>query len=229
MNSSRSRSTCAASWASVHGRSFFFEPVSRRLQESEVFLKLVPSSSLWCFESTMIAAFRFSRAWMLSVSMPWNSPSCFLRSAVASASAFLSAASSVSSSLTLLASSALLASDPSMVAVSSAILAVEASMAAFFSYLPLLHQQPSCLLRSSSSSCSFLRVSPISFRRFTTRVIGVSLPLPESRALSQVCSSDAWRSEPGLATTPRTDVARRVLMRRPAIFLWLGVICVCWE
>ena len=39
-------------------RSFFFEPVSRRLQESEVFLKLVPSSSLWCFESTMIAAFR---------------------------------------------------------------------------------------------------------------------------------------------------------------------------
>ena len=43
-------------------RSFFFEPVSRRLQESEVFLKLVPSSSLWCFESTMIAAFRTRQA-----------------------------------------------------------------------------------------------------------------------------------------------------------------------
>mmetsp|Transcript_14514 Transcript_14514/g.38486 ORF Transcript_14514/g.38486 Transcript_14514/m.38486 type:complete len:207 (-) Transcript_14514:133-753(-) len=200
MNSSRSRSTCAASWASVHGRSL--EPVARKLQELFSVLKTAPpatellSSMFWCLDSTVIAAFRFSRAWMLSVSMPWNSASCLLRSAVASARAALSAASSVSSSLMLMFSSELLAVELSMSASSSWILAVEAVVDSVFSYLLLLHQQPSCLLRDSSSSISFWRVSPISFSRFTTRVIGVSLPLPESRALSQVCSSDAWRAEP---------------------------------
>mmetsp|Transcript_14271 Transcript_14271/g.39249 ORF Transcript_14271/g.39249 Transcript_14271/m.39249 type:complete len:225 (-) Transcript_14271:279-953(-) len=138
-----------ASWASDHGR-FLLSDWSKD-QESRSLLKTAPPATVlsggasWCLDRTSMAAFRFSRACTLSLSMPWNSASCFSRNAVASARACLSEASWASNSLMLTLSSALLAVRLSMVEVSSSILAEEALMASPFSYLPLLHQQASSL------------------------------------------------------------------------------------
>mmetsp|Transcript_66721 Transcript_66721/g.168343 ORF Transcript_66721/g.168343 Transcript_66721/m.168343 type:complete len:216 (+) Transcript_66721:1454-2101(+) len=125
------------SCASDQGKSL--EPTSKKDQESCSLLKTAPPATVlsggasWCLASTPSAALRFSTAWMLSTSMPWNSLSCFSRSAVASANADLSEATSASSSLMLVDSSAVLAVRLSIEEPNSWILAVDFSMASFFS------------------------------------------------------------------------------------------------
>mmetsp|Transcript_182598 Transcript_182598/g.444544 ORF Transcript_182598/g.444544 Transcript_182598/m.444544 type:complete len:205 (-) Transcript_182598:328-942(-) len=117
--------------------------------ESFSLLKIAPPPTVlsgalaWCLDSTSIAAFKFSIAWMLSASPPWNSFCCFSRTAVASARAALSDANSSSSSLMCVWRFPFLAVRPSMVAFSSEILDSEVEMASPLSYWFLLHQQAS--------------------------------------------------------------------------------------
>mmetsp|Transcript_20629 Transcript_20629/g.71371 ORF Transcript_20629/g.71371 Transcript_20629/m.71371 type:complete len:266 (+) Transcript_20629:1062-1859(+) len=193
MKFSRVRAPRLSSCASNQGVSLMLD--WRRDHESRSLLKTAPPATVlsggasWCLESTSMAAFKFSSACTLSFSMPWNSDSCFSRSAVASASACLSEAIWAVSSLMLVSSSELLAVIPSMSEASCSIFAVDALVASSLSYLPVLHQHSSSLNKFSSSSMSFAKVCCISFSRFTTRVMGVSLP--ESKDFSQVCSNAA--------------------------------------
>mmetsp|Transcript_80836 Transcript_80836/g.214594 ORF Transcript_80836/g.214594 Transcript_80836/m.214594 type:complete len:203 (+) Transcript_80836:857-1465(+) len=148
MKSSRERVACAIACSADHGSSLE-SMESRDSQESLSLLKIAPpptvlsGADVWCFESTSSAALRFSMAWMLSTSLPWNSCCCFSRRAVASSSEFLFADTSSSSSLMLVLRPWLLAARPSIVDESSETLAPEVEMDSSFSYSFVLHQQAS--------------------------------------------------------------------------------------
>mmetsp|Transcript_12931 Transcript_12931/g.37170 ORF Transcript_12931/g.37170 Transcript_12931/m.37170 type:complete len:213 (-) Transcript_12931:309-947(-) len=131
----RSRSSCDADQGKSRA------PSARKDHESRSVLKMAPPATLlsgafsgpWCLDNTLIAAFKFSNAWMLSFSMLWNSANCFSRSAVASSRAFLSAAYWASKSLMVADSSPLRAVRLSIEAWSSSMFASEALMASVFS------------------------------------------------------------------------------------------------
>mmetsp|Transcript_33864 Transcript_33864/g.88701 ORF Transcript_33864/g.88701 Transcript_33864/m.88701 type:complete len:255 (+) Transcript_33864:809-1573(+) len=167
----------------------------------------------WCLAKTVIAAFKFSRAWMLSTSMPWNSSFCFSRIAMASARAFLSFSVLAFTSAMVAVSPPSFAVRLSMSAFSCSTFSLEASTALPFSHELLSHQHFSFSYSFSSSSASACRVFDMSFRRPTTRVTGVSraaprLPVPSSAAFQ------VWSSAPVLAkAAPLGDDA--VAPRRP--------------
>mmetsp|Transcript_81159 Transcript_81159/g.262288 ORF Transcript_81159/g.262288 Transcript_81159/m.262288 type:complete len:272 (-) Transcript_81159:43-858(-) len=215
MKFSRVRAPRLSSCASNQGVSLMLD--WRRDHESRSLLKTAPPATVlsggasWCLESTSMAAFKFSSACTLSFSMPWNSDSCFSRSAVASASACLSEAIWAVSSLMLVSSSELLAVIPSMSEASCSIFAVDALIASSFSYLPVLHQHSSSLKSASSSSWSFSSVADISFNKFTTRVIGVSLPLSKDFSQTRCKEPPAEPAAEPAAAAPASKVPKTTM------------------
>mmetsp|Transcript_20630 Transcript_20630/g.71378 ORF Transcript_20630/g.71378 Transcript_20630/m.71378 type:complete len:231 (+) Transcript_20630:1614-2306(+) len=204
-----------ASCSAVHGR--LLVPCWSNDQESRSLLKTAPPATVlsggasWCLESTTMAAFKFSRACTLSFSMPWNSEICFSRSAVASAKAVLSEAICSPNSLMVVASSVLRAVRRSMSEPSCSIFAVDALIASSFSYLPVLHQHSSSLKSASSSSWSFSSVADISFNKFTTRVIGVSLPLSKDFSQTRCKEPPAEPAAEPAAAAPASKVPKTTM------------------
>mmetsp|Transcript_98972 Transcript_98972/g.308425 ORF Transcript_98972/g.308425 Transcript_98972/m.308425 type:complete len:206 (-) Transcript_98972:319-936(-) len=148
--SSRERVTRAASFSCSAGQGSSRElTASKDSHESFSLLKIAPPPTVLsgalvlCLDSTTMAAFKFSMAWILSISLPWNSFCCFSRRAVASPREALFAATSSSVSRMVVFRPAIFAVSPSMEAPSSEILASDEEMDSSFSYSLLLHQHAS--------------------------------------------------------------------------------------